>query len=143
MAITKPLDVRPQVLVLGNSASWIGPLVASRAVMRDALDLDAVRCALRQLGMPADRPLEPEETQRVAAVFAKAEADPSTRIRGRRHVMMEDADIHHTRHIRSVVGTVLAAAVGHPQVFVSARAEAQGPVGGGPVCLVGKVEEDD
>ena len=56
--------------------------------------------------------------------------------------MLEDADIHHTRHIRAVVGTVLAAAIGHPQVFVSAGAEGQGPDGGGPLALVGVTDDD-
>ncbi|MEE8134358.1 MAG: ring-opening amidohydrolase, partial [Gemmatimonadales bacterium] len=128
---------RPQVLVFGNSETWCGPLAAAHAEMADALDAEAIRSALGALGFATDRPLQASETERVMTCFAKAEADPASRIRNRRHVMLEDADIHHTRHIRTVVGTVVAAMIGHPQVFVSAGAEAQGPSGGGSICVIG------
>ena len=110
--------------------------------MKDAIDNHSIKEILTQLSLPTDRLLEPSETNRIVAALVKAEADPSGQIRGRRHVMMEDADIHHTRHIRSVVGTVVAATVGHPQIFVSAGAEGQGPIGGGPICAIVDVDSN-
>ena len=142
IVITNPHVEQPEVIVLGNSPYWVGPLVSSHAVMRDALDMGAIQTALGRLGFPSDRPLQASETKRLKACFAKTEADPSGRIRNRRHVMLEDADIHHTRHIRSVVGAVISAALGHTQVFVSSGAEGQGPRGGGPICLVAQVDKD-
>ena len=45
---------------------------------------------------------------RVAAVLAKAEPSRSGEIRGRRHIMLDDSDIHASRHARALVGGVLA-----------------------------------
>jgi cyanuric acid amidohydrolase len=45
-------------------------------------------------------------------VLAKAEAAPSGEIRGRRHTMLDDSDIHSTRHARALVGGVLAGVIG-------------------------------
>ena len=134
--IAKQGETRSRVLVLGNSDKWSGSLAIGHGLMKDSIDARSVKELLYQLGLPGDRPLQPSETNRIVAALVKAEADRSGRIRGRRHVMMEDADIHHTRHIRSVSGTVVAAAVGHPQIFVSAGAEGQGPHGGGPICAI-------
>ena len=60
---------------MGNSPTWTGSLSVSQAVMRDALDLSAVRRALRRLGLPSERPLTSEEADKVVACFAKAEAE--------------------------------------------------------------------
>ena len=142
IVIAKQDVTRSRVLVLGNSDSWSGSLVIGHAVMKDAIDNHSIKEILTQLSLPTDRLLEPSETNRIVAALVKAEADPSGQIRGRRHVMMEDADIHHTRHIRSVVGTVVAATVGHPQIFVSAGAEGQGPIGGAPICAIVDVDSN-
>ena len=53
--------------------------------------------------------------------------------------MLSDSDIHATRHARAAVGGVVAAAVGDCRVYVSGGAEHQGPVGGGPVCVISRV----
>lgn len=52
----------------------------------------------------------------------KAEADPSGRILGRRHTMMEDSDISHTRMARAVVAAVLAAEVDYKIPWLTCRA---------------------
>ena len=65
------------------------------------------------------------------AVLAKAEASPSGEIRGRRHTMLDDSDIHSTRHARALVGGVLAGVIGDTMLYVSGGAEHQGPAGGG------------
>ncbi len=121
-----------EVLVLGNGAT-ASDLVIGHDVMADAIDAAAVRRALAAAGCQPDAA---DLGQRVAGVYAKAEADPSGRIRGRRHTMIDDSDINHTRHARAAVSAVIASIVGDPMVYVSGGAEHQGPSGGGPVAAI-------
>lgn len=114
-----------EILVLGNAPGAPGDLVIGHDVMEDAIDATAVRRALASAG-----------TGEVVGVFAKAEAEPTGRIRGRRHTMMDDSDINHTRHARAAVAAVIASIVGDPMVYVSGGAEHQGPSGGGPVAAI-------
>jgi cyanuric acid amidohydrolase len=118
-----------EVLVLGNSSLASGDLRIAHDVMRDAIDVEAVLRAASRAGYR-------EESVELVQAFAKAEADPSGRIRHRRHTMLSDSDINHTRHARAVVGGVLAAFFGDPMIYVSGGAEHQGPSGGGPVAVV-------
>ena len=117
------------VLVLAGRPG-VGRLRARRTVMNDALDMASVAAVLDQVLA---------EGGRVVQLFAKAEADPTGRIRGRRHTMLTDSDIHSTRHARAAVGGLLAAMVGDSAVYVSGGAEAQGPPGGGPVTIIYEV----
>ena len=97
--------------------------------MKDAIDAEAARRILGRLGITGDR---------TVAVLAKAEAAPSGQIRGRRHTMLDDSDIHSTRHARALVGGVLAGVIGDTLLYVSGGAEHQGPPGGGPVAIIAK-----
>jgi len=121
-----------EVLVLGNGRAAAGPLQISHAVMRDAIDASAVMQALAGCG------IEPGASgsglDRVVQVFAKA--DPVGTVRGRRTTMLNDSDIHATRHARAAVGGLVAGMVGDPMIYVSGGAEHQGPPGGGPVAVV-------
>ncbi len=125
-----------EVVVLGMSASWAGPLAIAHAVMADAIDVAPVRHALRRLGLAGDGPLVPEQRAQVAAVLAKAEASKSGRLRGHRHTMRDDSDIAASRHARAFVGGALAAQIGHGELYVSGGAEHQGPDGGGPCAVI-------
>jgi cyanuric acid amidohydrolase len=118
--------LRNEIVVLGNAAGWGGDLAIAHDVMKDAIDADAAHRVLAKLG---------GET---VAVLAKAEASPSGAIRGRRHTMLDDSDIHSTRHARALVGGVLAGAIGDTMLYVSGGAEHQGPAGGGPVAIIGR-----
>jgi cyanuric acid amidohydrolase len=119
--------LRNEVVVLGNSEDWAGDLLIDHDVMKDAIDADAARRVLGRLG------------GEVVAVLAKAEASPSGEIRGRRHTMLDDSDIHSTRHARALVGGVLAGVIGDTMLYVSGGAEHQGPAGGAPVAIIAKV----
>lgn len=119
--------LRNEVVVLGNSTGWAGDLVIGHDVMKDAIDAEAARRVLARIG---------GET---VAVLAKAEAAPSGAIRGRRHTMLDDSDIHSTRHARALVGGVLAGVIGDTMLYVSGGAEHQGPAGGGPVAIIGRL----
>jgi cyanuric acid amidohydrolase len=122
-----------EVLLLGNSESAEGDLLAGHDVMCDAIDVDAVRRAAASVGW-----LPGGEGPTLVQVFAKAEADPSGVVRNRRHTMLSDSDINHTRHARAVVGGVVASFFGDPMLYVSGGAEHQGPPGGGPIAVVAR-----
>ena len=119
--------LRNEIVVLGNAPGWSGDLVIGHEVMADAIDAAAARRALDDVG---GKPV---------AVLAKAEAAPSGEIRGNRHTMLDDSDIHSTRHARALVGGVLAGVIGDTMLYVSGGAEHQGPAGGGPIAIIGRV----
>ena len=114
-----------EIVVFGNSENAAGDLFVEHEVMKDAIDAQAIGRLLDKAG-----------GAQVVQVLAKAEADPSGFIRDRRHTMMEDSDINHTRHARAAVGAVIASIVGDPMIYVSGGAEHQGPSGGGPVAAI-------
>lgn len=127
-----------QIMVLGNSADWRGNLVVGHAVMRDAIDVDAVEAALATVQLRADKQLRANSRECIAAVLAKAEPSRNGLIRGRRHIMLDDSDIHASRHARALVGGVLAGIFGDTELFVSGGAEHQGPDGGGPIAIIAR-----
>jgi len=125
-----------EVIVLGNSAGWASDAVIAHRVMQDAIDLPAVIGALIDAGLAPQGQLEDADRARVLAVLAKADPSSSGRIRGARHIMLEDSDINATRHARALVGGVLAGVIGGTDLFVSGGAEHQGRDGGGVVAVI-------
>ena len=128
--------VNHEIVVLGMSAEWSGPLAIDHAVMADGIDVEPVRAALRRLGLAADGQLDAGKRDALVALLAKAEAGTSGRLRGFRHTMLDDSDISSTRHARAFVAGALGALVGHASLYVSGGAEHQGPDGGGPVAVI-------
>jgi cyanuric acid amidohydrolase len=120
-----------EILVLGNAPTSTSNFVIGHSVMQHALDAQAVVKAIASTGQTSDR---------IVNIFAKAEADPSGELLGRRHTMMDDSDINHTRMARAVVGAVVASIVQDPMVYVSGGAEHQGPSGGGPVAAIARID---
>ena len=125
-----------EIVVLGASTNWAGPLRVDHAVMADALDIEPVRAALSRLGLGADGQLKLTQQDRLVALLAKAEASSHGTLRGRRHTMLNDSDISSTRHARAFVAGALGGLVGHAEIYVSGGAEHQGPDGGGPVAII-------
>jgi cyanuric acid amidohydrolase len=125
-----------EIVVLGMSTAWSGPLIIDHGVMQDGIDIEPVRAALGRLGLSAPGQLKPEERKRVVALLGKAEASHDGRLRGNRHTMLDDSDISPTRHARAFVCGALAGLIGHAEIYVSGGAEHQGPDGGGPVALI-------
>ena len=95
-----------EVIVLGNSAAWASDSVIAHRVMRDAIDLPAAMGALTDAGLTLSGQLNEAERNRVLAVLAKADPSSTGRIRGARHIMLDDSDINATRHARALVGGV-------------------------------------
>jgi cyanuric acid amidohydrolase len=125
-----------EIVVLGMSLAWSGPLAIDHAVMADAIDIEPVRAALARLGLGATGQLSPAQCARLIAVLGKAEASHDGVLRGHRHTMLDDSDIAATRHARGFVCGALAGLVGHAEIYVSGGAEHQGPDGGGPVAVI-------
>jgi cyanuric acid amidohydrolase len=125
-----------EVIVLGNSASWASDAVIAHRVMQDAIDLPAAIGALSDAGLHPAGQLDDAARERLLAVLAKADPSSTGRIRGARHIMLDDSDINATRHARALVGGVLAGLTGRTELFVSGGAEHQGPDGGGPVAVI-------
>ncbi|MBW4655606.1 MAG: ring-opening amidohydrolase [Kaiparowitsia implicata GSE-PSE-MK54-09C] len=118
-----------EILVLGNAPHAASGFVIGHSVMQHALDVDAVQAAIAHTQQPLER---------IINVFAKAEADPRGTILNRRHTMLDDSDISHTRMARAVVGAVVASVVGDPMVYVSGGSEHQGPPGGGAIAVISR-----
>lgn len=125
-----------EIVVLGMSAAWSGPLAIDHAVMADGIDIEPVRAALARLGLEVPGQLPSSRRDRVVAVLAKAEASHDGRLRGHRHTMLDDSDIASTRHARAFVAGSLGGLIGHAEIYVSGGAEHQGPDGGGPVAVI-------
>lgn len=125
-----------QTVVVGNAPVG-GRYRAGHSVMDDALDIEGVYEAIRSAGLELPDGARAEDLgDRLVNVFVKCEADPASRLRGRRQVMLNDSDVHHHRQIKGAVGGVVAAATGDPAVFVSVGALHQGPSGGGTVAAI-------
>jgi cyanuric acid amidohydrolase len=127
------------VIVLGEALGATSPCRIAHTVMQDAVDAASVRRLLREaFDLDSDRDAAAVQ-RRLVQLLAKAEASPDGRVRGERHTMLGDSDIHATRHARAAVGAVLASVAGHTALYVSGGAEHQGPPGGGPVAAIVRV----
>ena len=125
-----------EVIVVGLSRAWSGPLTIAHRPMQDALDLVSVAQLARDLGFSPEPQIGAEEAKRIRAVFVKCEAQRDGTIRGRRHTMLNDGDIDQQRHIRAAVGAIVAAVYNDTALFVSGGAEHQGPDGGGMLAMI-------
>jgi cyanuric acid amidohydrolase len=127
---------RNVVIVLGEAVGSASPLRIAHTVMHDAVDAQSVRTLLREaFGLDAERDAA-AVSRRLVNLLVKAEASPDGQVRGARHTMLNDSDIHSTRHARAAVAAVLASVVGRTRLYVSGGAEHQGPPGGGPVAAI-------
>jgi len=135
----KPGLLRSEICIFANARGWAGEFQIVHDVMQDILDIAAIHRVLHKLGLrPVDGQLPKEESRRIYGAFAKSDADPRGQVRGRRHTMWTDGDISDMRHSRSVVSSLLSAVLGESAVYVSTRAEHQGPLGGGPVAIIAR-----
>jgi cyanuric acid amidohydrolase len=125
-----------EVIVLGNSPHWSGPLRIAHRSMADALDIGAVVGVLADLGIPAAPQVAASDSPRIATVLVKCEPDRRGKIRGNRHTMLDDTDINAQRHVRGAVAGLVAGVIGDGRIFVSGGAEHQGPDGGGLIAVI-------
>jgi cyanuric acid amidohydrolase len=131
-----------EVVVLGNSSGWSGPLRIAHRPMIDALDIGAVVDTLADLDIEARPQVASGAVSRIASVLVKCEPDRRGNVRGNRHTMLDDIDINAQRHIRGAVAGLVAGVVGDGRIFVSGGAEHQGPDGGGLVAIIASQRPD-
>ncbi|MBU2774834.1 ring-opening amidohydrolase [Acidithiobacillus ferrooxidans] len=135
----KPALLRSEICLFANAPGWSREFEIAHSTMRDILDVGAIYGVLEGLGLrPVHGQLPKEEAARICGAFAKSDADPRGTVRGRRHTMWTDGDISDMRHSRSVVSSLLSGVLGESAVYVSTRAEHQGPLGGGPVAIIAR-----
>ncbi len=132
---------RAQIVLVGNTEGSHSRYRVGHGKMEDALDQDGIWAAIRSTGLKLpERPHHTDLRGRLVNVFLKCEADPRGQLRGRRQLPLDDSDVHHHRQIKGAVGGVTAATVGDSAVFVSVAALHQGPLGGGPVAAIVRVD---
>jgi cyanuric acid amidohydrolase len=123
-----------EVLLFGNAAGSASAYRIGHGVLKDVIDAEGVRSALLSAGIDlASGSPAPGD---VAAVFAKAEASPTGRVRGWRNTMLSDADINYERHARAALGAVIASVIGDPAIFVSGGTEHQCAPGEAPIAAI-------
>jgi cyanuric acid amidohydrolase len=125
-----------EVVVVGTSAAWSGPLTIGHAVMSDPLDIGAVVALARSLGFAAEPQVPAAEARRIRAAFVKCEAPRDGLVRGRMHTMLNDGDMDQQRHVRGAVGAIVASVLNDTALFVSGGAEHQGPDSGGMIAII-------
>jgi cyanuric acid amidohydrolase len=134
-SISAGVEVRShEVIVVGMSRSWSGPLTIDHAPMADALDVGGIHALLQRLGFPPAPQVAAR--RRVRAAFVKCQAARDGVVRGLPHTMLNDGDIDEQRHIRGAVGAIAASILGDTGLFVSGGAEHQGPDGGGLIAVI-------
>jgi ring-opening amidohydrolase-like protein len=133
---------RAQIVVVGNAPGSGSRYRIGHSVMEDAIDQDGIWEAIRSAGLDLpERPHHSDLDGRLVNVFLKCEADPRGTLRGRRQLPLDDSDVHHHRQIKGAVGGVTAATIGDSACFVSVAALHQGPLGGGPVAAIVRVDD--
>jgi cyanuric acid amidohydrolase len=123
-----------EVLLFGNAPGSASDYRIGHGVLKDVIDAEGVRSTLANAGL--DLTSCPPATGTVAAIFAKAEASPTGRIRGWRNTMLSDADINYERHARAALGAVIASVTGDPAIFVSGGTEHQCAPGEAPIAAI-------
>ena len=132
---------RAQIVVVGNAAGVGSRYRVGHSEMKDAIDQDGIWDAIRSAGLELpERPHHTDLDGRLVNVFMKCEADPRGQLRGRRQLPLDDSDVHHHRQLKGAVGGIAAATIGDSAVFVSVAALHQGPLGGGPVAAIVRVD---
>jgi cyanuric acid amidohydrolase len=134
-SISAGVEVRNnEVIVVGMSRRWSGPLAIDHTTMTDALDVASIHAMVQRLGFPAAPQIA--DSGRIRAAFIKCESQRDGLIRGRPHTMLNDGDINEQRHIRGAVGAIAASILNDTGLFVSGGAEHQGPDGGGMIAVI-------
>lgn len=122
-----------EILLFGNSAAATGNLRIGHAVLRDVVDADGVRAAVRDASGDRDAAFDVDS---IKAIFAKAEAPPGGMLRGRRTTMLSDADINYERHARAALGAVITSVTSDAAIFVSGGTEHQCKPGEAPIAAI-------
>lgn len=132
--VTPAIDLRGvEVTAFGLSKSWRGDLTLASTAFADMADAPALHGALLACGLTGSPQLDAASRARLKLILMKGEPSRDGRIRGRRHVMWRDSDVHALRWFRASMMGLIAGQTGDTRAYIAAGAEHQGPPGGG--CL--------
>lgn len=125
-----------EVLLLGNRAPSLSTLVIGHDVIRDPIDADGVRRALRAAGLDVAGTATEAQRARIVQVFAKLVVPGRDTVRGRRITLRDDPIAYATA--KAVGGALVASVTGDPRAMVSGGEQNshQGPPDGSPVAAV-------
>jgi len=131
---------RAEVVVMGNCVCSVSKLRIGHSIMRDLIDADGVREALRSAGLRFDHDPSEADRKRIVNVFAKAVVPSHGLCRGRRFVMHDDSDIG-TKPARAVGNAVIASVIGDTMNYVSGGEvdSHSGPPDGNPIAAIIRV----
>ena len=91
-----------EVVVFGNSAASVSPLVIGHSITKDFIDAQGVRDALRSAGLHFKDGLPDEnDLSRLVHVFAKSVIPGSDQVRGQHITLLDD---HNAYHIGKALG---------------------------------------
>lgn len=131
---------RAEVIVLGNSTRSVSRFRIGHGILRDLIDANGVKEALRSAGLTFDCCPSESDLARVVNVFAKAVVPGDGMCRRRRFTMLDDSDIG-TKPARAIGNAVIASVIGDTMNYVSGGGidSHSGPPGGNPVAAIIRV----
>ena len=131
---------RAEVVVMGNSAKSTSAFRIGHSIMKDLIDANGVKEALRSAGLEFACCPSESDLERVVNVLAKAVVPSHGQLRGRRFTMHDDSDIS-TKPARAVGNAVIASVIGDTMNYVSGGEvdSHSGPPDGNPVAAIIRV----
>ena len=131
---------RAEVVVLGNSTRSVSRLRVGHGTMRDLIDVNGVKEALRSAGLNFDCCPSESDLARIVNVFAKGGVPSDGMCRGRRFTMLDDSDLG-TKPARAIGNAVIVSVIGDTMNYVSGGSidSHMGPPGGNPVAAIVRV----
>jgi cyanuric acid amidohydrolase len=125
-----------EVLVLANASPSLSRLRIGHGVLRDPIDSDGIRTALRSAGLQFDCCPSQSDRERVVQLFMKLIIPGSDVVRGNRITLLDDHNAYSTA--KAIGGTLGASVIGRTTLFVSGGESNshQGPPDGSPVAAV-------
>lgn len=133
-------QVACKVVVMGNSNKSVSKYRIGSGVMKDTLDLEGAKDALRSAGLEFEDVLSDSQKDRLATMFINAGADATGSIRGRRHTMKSDYLAGYQGiFAKAVVNAIVGSLVGDTMILASAGYEHQGPLGANLVAAIVEV----
>lgn len=134
-------QVACRVVVMGNSTKAVSKYKIGNGVMKDTLDVEGAKTALKNAGLVFDEVVPESERKRIATMFINAGADAMGSIRGRRTTMKSDFLAGYQGIIaKAVINAIIGAMIGDTMVLASAGFEHQGPLGANLVACIAEVK---
>ena len=128
-----------EILLFGNSPAADGDFRIGHAILKDTIDSDGVRAALASAGLEFSGALSATDLQRIVGIFAKADASPDGRIRGRPPRCFPTPTSITSDMPGPRLEPVIASITNDPAIFVSGGTEHQCAPGAAPIAAIVRV----